>query len=174
MLEVKLFNDEFLKQFENAEGELKKALRLAKDRALSSAKTEVIRRIPKFYDVKQKTLREKSVFTKREDGMMIKGSPIRLFKFKVSPKDPPSTSFIRVSVKKNTKIMTKAFVQRMRSNGMVGVFERVGKKKYPIEQLYSVSVPQMAEEENVLDGAMERAKLVFDERLEHEMGRLEI
>lgn len=170
MIEVQIEGIEIFDQLKNSDKQLEKALYFAKNRALNTVKTELARGVPKKYDTKQKTIRDRTRVNKNTGEVSVKGSPIRLFKFRVTPTSPRK-QLVTASVKRASKSLPNAFVQQMR-NGTIGVFERVGKSRYPIRQLYSVSAPQMAGNEEVLEGAMERASIVFDERLSHEIGRL--
>lgn len=170
MIEVQIEGIEIFDQLKNSDKQLEKALYFAKNRALNTVKTELARGVPKRYDTKQKTIRDRTRVNKNTGEVSVTGSPIRLFKFRVTPTSPRK-QLVTASVKRASKSLPNAFVQQMR-NGTIGVFERVGKSRYPIRQLYSVSAPQMAGNEEVLKGAMERASIVFDERLSHEIGRL--
>ncbi len=170
MIEVQIEGIEIFDQLKNSDKQLEKALYFAKNRALNTVKTELARGVPKRYDAKQKTIRDRTRVNKNTGEVSVTGSPIRLFKFRVTPTSPRK-QLVTASVKRASKSLPNAFVQQMR-NGTIGVFERVGKSRYPIRQLYSVSAPQMAGNEEVLEGAMERASIVFDERLSHEIGRL--
>lgn len=170
MIEVQIEGIEIFDQLKNADKQLEKALYFAKNRALNTVKTELARGVPKKYDTKQKTIRDRTRVNKNTGEVSVTGSPIRLFKFRVTPTSP-RRQLVTASVKRASKSLPNAFVQRM-GNGTTGVFERVGKSRYPIRQLYTVSAPQMAGNEEVLEGAMERASIVFDERLSHEIGRL--
>lgn len=170
MIEVQIEGIEIFDQLKNSDKQLEKALYFAKNRALNTVKTELARGVPKRYDTKQKTIRDRTRVNKNTGEVSVTGSPIRLFKFRVTPTSPRK-QLVTASVKRASKSLPNAVVQQMR-NGTIGVFERVGKSRYPIRQLYSVSAPQMAGNEEVLEGAMERASIVFDERLSHEIGRL--
>ena len=170
MIEVQIEGIEIFDQLKKADKQLEKALYFAKNRALNTVKTELAREVPKKYDTKQKIIRDRTRVNKNTGEVSVTGSPIRLFKFRVTPTSP-KRQLVTASVKRARKSLPNAFVQRM-GNGTTGVFERVGKSRYPIRQLYTVSAPQMAGNEEVLEGAMERASIVFDERLSHEIGRL--
>lgn len=170
MIEVQIEGIEIFDQLKNSDKQLEKALYFAKNRALNTVKTELAKGVPKRYDTKQKTIRDRTRVNKNTGEVSVTGSPIRLFKFRVTPTSPRK-QLVTASVKRASKSLPNAFVQQMR-NGTIGVFERVGKSRYPIRQLYSVSAPQMAGNDEVLEGAMERASIVFDERLSHEIGRL--
>lgn len=170
MIEVEIEGIEIFDKLKNSDKQLEKALYFAKNRALNTVKTELARGVPKQYDTSQKTIRERTRVNKNSGEVSVKGSPIRLFKFKVTPTSP-KRQLVTASVKRARKSLPHAFVAQMK-NGHIGIFERTKKSRYPIKQLYSVSAPQMAGNEEVLESAMERASIVFDERLDHEIGRL--
>lgn len=170
MIEVQIEGIEIFDQLKNSDKQLEKALYFAKNRALNTVKTELSRGVPKQYDTKQKTIRDRTRVNKDAGEVSVTGSPIRLFKFRVTPTSP-KRQLVTASVKRARKSLPHAFVAQMR-NGHIGIFERAEKSRYPISQLYSVSAAQMAGNKEVLEGAMERASIVFDERLSHEIGRL--
>lgn len=170
MIEVQIEGIEIFDQLKNSDKQLEKALYFAKNRALNTVKTELARGVPKKYDTKQKTIRDRTRVNKNTGEVSVKGSPIRLFKFRVTPTSP-RRQLVTASVKRVSKSLPHAFVAQM-SNGHIGIFERSQESRYPIRQLYSVSAAQMAGNKEVLEGAMERASIVFDERLSHEIGRL--
>ncbi len=70
-----------------------------------------------------------------------------LINFKVSPRTPPRRRKTVVSevLKGNLKEWPNAFVVKMR-NGHIGVFTRETSNRFPIQQRYSTSVPQMIEQ----------------------------
>lgn len=170
MIEVQIEGIEIFDQLQNSDKQLEKALYFAKNRALNTIKTELARGVPKKYDTKQKTIRDRTKVNTDAGEVSVTGSPIRLFKFRVTPTSP-RREIVTASVKRARKSLPHAFVQQM-SNGHIGIFEREGRERYKIKQLYSVSAAQMAGNEEVLESAMERASIVFDERLSHEIGRL--
>lgn len=170
MIEVQIEGIEIFDQLQNSDKQLEKALYFAKNRALNTIKTELARGVPKKYDTKQKTIRDRTRVNTDAGEVSVTGSPIRLFKFRVTPTSP-RREIVTASVKRARKSLPHAFVQQM-SNGHIGIFERPKKSRYPIRQLYTVSAAQMAGNEEVLESAMERGSIVFDERLSHEIGRL--
>lgn len=127
MIEVQIEGIEIFDQLKNSDKQLEKALYFAKNRALNTVKTELARGVPKKYDTKQKTIRDRTRVNKNTGEVSVKGSPIRLFKFRVTPISP-RRQLVTASVKRAKKSLPHAFVQQMR-NGTIGVFERVGKKQ---------------------------------------------
>lgn len=56
--------------------------------------------------------------------------------------------------------------------GPIGVFERVGPERFPVEQKYGPSTAQMMQNETVVKKMDETIKETFDRRLEHEITRV--
>lgn len=174
---MKIFASE-VKQLEKASillanypNEYKKAVSLARGRALSAARTQAVKSSSKRYDTKSAEIR-KSIILNNSNGQMItRGSPLELMKFRVSPKSPGRKSVVQASVKGKGGTIGYAFIGRM-PNGHIGVYKRVGQSRYPIKQLYSVSAAQMVGEEVVMGEVEDKAKQVFEERLGHEVDRV--
>ena len=149
---------------------MEKATASAINRALSMTKTAASRKVRERYNVKAKYVKDsisirragKSNLTGKSNliGTMIsRGTPIRLINFKVNPSrpNPKRRKPITVSVKKSGGGALKgAFVAEM-SNESVGVFERVGLSRLPIQQLYGPSAPQMIGEDTIISELEEEA-----------------
>lgn len=114
-----------------------------------------------FYEaIKRDYALQKTASRHKEAVSMVRASPNRLagalkytglsiplINFKVTPNRPLQrrSRGVRVTTevqRGNPKIWNHAFIARMKS-GHVGVFERVGGKRYPIRQLYSTNIPSM-------------------------------
>ncbi|NLU09439.1 MAG: hypothetical protein GXW90_00565 [Tepidanaerobacter acetatoxydans] len=158
---------------------MEKATASAINRALSMTKTAASRKVRERYNVKAKYVKD-SISIRRAGksnliGTMIsRGTPIRLINFKVNPSrpNPKRRKPITVSVKKSGGGALKgAFVAEM-SNESVGVFERVGLSRLPIQQLYGPSAPQMIGEDTIISELEEEASEIVIERLSHEAVRL--
>ncbi|MGN1369367.1 MAG: hypothetical protein ACI4WX_10890 [Aristaeellaceae bacterium] len=95
------------------------------------------------------------------------GRTIPLIHFVRSPGTP-----VHVSVMKGAgATLDHAFDANV--NGHFGIFERVGKKRFPIKELYGPSTPQMMySNEAVLDKVEEKVVETFEKRLDHEISRI--
>lgn len=60
----------------------------------------------------------------------------------------------------------------MKSNGHTGVFERTGRKRFPIEEKMGLSAAQMVGNEDIIDGLEKEAQELVNERITHEMNRI--
>ena len=66
--------------------------------------------------------------------------------------------------------ISSAFAARV--YGPMRIWERVGKKRLPVEQKFGPSTAQMMGNETIVNAMTEVIKETFDERLEHEVWRL--
>lgn len=82
---------------------------------------------------------------------------------------------VTVRVTKQRKLIRGVFVARMPS-GHVGVFERQGKERLPIRQLFSLSLPQAFTQKQIMTAlkrvAAERFNIELARDLKYRMGKL--
>lgn len=163
----------------------------ALNRALDMAKTESIRKIRSIYTISSTKARKSIRVVKAvsEQGeIRVNGGPIGLDHFKLYPKKRPKKARgIKVHIKDGIKnLHPQAFIAY--NDGRLGAFERTGKTHRSdkilkngkrskaiiesIKRLHSVSVPQMMEEERVIEHISEYTKEIFDKRLLHELERV--
>lgn len=166
-------------------GGAEKAIARAINRAITAANTEATKQIQGQYVLKGKKVitQAKSVArraTKSSLSAIIeaKGSPIPLGAFLTNPRKPPrrrpkGSLFARVKADGGGQIKG-AFITTVQTGHIgvhhAGVFVRSkGNASLPIRQLYGPSVPQMLGNREIQDFLVKRAKLVLDERLDHEI-----
>ncbi|MCL6456495.1 MAG: phage tail protein [Gorillibacterium sp.] len=148
------------------------------NRAAHTARTEAARKARQEYVIRHgDVIKTVKVYPASEADLsasvISKGSVIPLIKFKVNPKTPqpkrrkPLTATVR---KGEGGPIARAFTAQMKS-GYIGVFQRAGKPRYPINQLYGPSIPQMIGSRSVSQWVEERAREKLSERLEHEINR---
>ena len=175
------------KQIERAEILLKdipngasKAIVNALNRSVEGARTDAVKKVRERYIIKAKDVRDtiqikKATYDDLTAIVKASGSPVALSKFKITPSSPPKTRRKKPIIARVTRggggPIPGAFVAKMES-GHVGVFERVGKARLPIKQLYGPSVPQMLGHESVTEYVEEQAREKVEKRLEHEINRL--
>lgn len=148
------------------------------NRAAYTARTEAARKVREEYVIKHgDVIKTIKIYPASEDDLaatvISRGTVIPLIKFKVSPQRPQPRRKIplKATVKRGEGgPIPRAFTAQMKS-GYVGVFERVGKPRLPIRQLYGPSVPQMIGNPSVSEWVEEKALEKLDERLEHEIER---
>jgi IS30 family transposase len=162
-----------------------KAMAAALNRTISTVKADMKREATAEYEIKSadvaKTLRVKRASAKRLYASAIsEGRPVALIHFKVKPKKPPTkraTGYVQVKVKKSggytaLKGERAGFVQNM--NGGINVYQRETKKHLPVKRLYSLSIPQMISNKEVIARINKKAHETLEKRLEHEVNyRLE-
>lgn len=149
------------------------------NRGLSKVKTGATSRVKQVYTVQSSAL---SAATNTRIGkastgnlagyVSFSGAKIPLYKFSVTPKQPGSGKKVRAAVKKGGgTVFDDAFIAEMRS-GHVGVFERVGRKRLPVEEFMGLSAAQMIGNENIIEELEAEAQKVVNERLQHEIDRI--
>lgn len=175
-------SEQQLKQAErllsHVKGGAGRAVSLALNRSISTARSDVVKGVRETYTVDAKSVRESvrlksSKPNKLEASIYAFGGPLSLSHFQVKPKtvNGRRRTAIRVGVRKGSaKSMGKAFVARV--GGNLQIFERVGKARLPIQKMWGPSVPQMVGNENIIDKVAEKARVSMDKRLTHEIGRL--
>lgn len=157
-----------------------KAMSAALNRTIATVKTDMRREAVAAYEVKSgdvsKSLSVKRATPNRLTAEAISvGRPIALIHFKVKPRKPPTkrtNKQVLVKIKKSegyAAVGTKpsAFVQS--ANGAVNVFKRTGKSRLPIKRLYSLSVPQMISNEQVITRIKDKAHETLNKRVTHEI-----
>lgn len=181
MIDIAIQSKEFERAsrlLKNLPGGIEQATSSALNRTLTSVRAKAVKEITRTYDIKSKTVRDslniqKSNVNTLSGQIISRGSPIPLINFKVNPKapSPKRKKQTFVSVKKSGASLSGAFIAEM-PNGHIGVYERIGKRRYPIKQLYGPSAPQMMGESNVIENIQIEANKILRERLEHETIRL--
>lgn len=153
----------------------------AMNRGLSRVKTQATKRVKEVYAVQSKALQDATTIkvNKASTGNLagyvsFSGVKIPLYKFKVTPTKPGTGKQVRAAVKKGGSgtPFEDAFIAEMKSNGHTGVFERVTRKRFPIEEKMGLSAAQMVGNENIIDGLEKEAQELVNERIIHEMNRI--
>ncbi|MGL5931922.1 MAG: phage tail protein [Cetobacterium sp.] len=167
--------DKILKGLPNVAKDIK--LRAVR-RAALAAKAEATRQGRSRYNLKSEEINKTFEFTQPNKNnisatLVSTGERIRLIKFKVSPASvPKKRRVVKVSVIKGQgmKTLKTAFVNKM-PNGTIGVFQRAGRQRLPITQLYGPSVPQLFREPTVKAAIEKKAIDVLENRISHELQR---
>lgn len=153
------------------------AIANALNRTMSNLAANISREVRSEYAIKAGDIKE-TLEKKRANRndlsahVKSKGGVIGLDHFKVLPKtvQPKRKKPIKIGVKKgSTKDLPGSFVAD--KNGLK-VFIRNTRKRLPIRRLYGPSVPQMLKNEGVQESLNEKARVMFEQRLEHEISRL--
>lgn len=159
-------------------GQSQKVLARALNRALENARSNTVKSARDEYQVKatevRKTLKiTRATSTRLQAVVSSRGMVLPLSAFSVKPKTPNGRrrTPIRVGVQKGSaEALRNAFIARV--GGRLGVYERVGKARLPIKQLYGPSVPQMIGNNRVIGDIAEKARQTMDVRLDHEISRV--
>lgn len=160
------------------ENQLGKVMARAVNRATENARSNVVREVRDHYNVKAGDIRKSMKISRAKAGRPVAvlsstGSALPTMAFQVRPGtvNGKRRTPIRVSIKKGeSTLMERSFIARV--NGRIGVYERIGKKRMPIRQLYGPSIPQMVGNERIVESVAESAREMLDSRLDHEINRI--
>ena len=162
---------EFLDSFgRRAETGIRRALR----RSLNAMRTDAYKEARQEYNIRVADVRK--AFSSRIWGnppigqATFSGRKIPLIRFSPRPagvtrRRPPGG--VSVMVKAQRKAISGSFVARMRS-GHLGVFQRHGDDRLPIEEKFGPALAQMLDNPEVNERIRERAAERFDKNLQHE------
>lgn len=158
-------------------GAAPKAMSSAIQRAAETARTEAARKVREKYYVRHSdvisTIKIYRV-SALSANVVSRGHAVSLSKFQVTPTrpQPKRKAPIVVRVKRGEGGPVKhAFVAKMNS-GHIGVFQRAGKRRLPVQELYGPPIPQMLGNPSVSEWVEQKAAEKLDERLDHEINRL--
>lgn len=156
------------------------------NRTVTNVASNLSKEIRKIYtvkagDIKGTVTRFRSTPQTLSASVTSRGGPMGLDKFKTSALMSKSNKGGVKTVKINRKPV-KAEVKKGQMKKVLGgfvaeingpkVFKRQTKHRLPIERLHGPSVPQMAGSPEVGEAVSKEAKIMFDRRIDHEIGRL--
>lgn len=153
------------------------AIGAAMNRAAKAGKTEAARYASDTYNISQGAFRSKCRITFKMGGgsggvasvsIMFAGAVIPLIEFQGTKGGPQGG--VSAAPKKGGGSIRTAFINAV--FGTNGVWERVGRSRFPVEQLYGPSTGHMMQDEGVSDKLTNRMLEVFDSRIEHEISRI--
>ncbi len=154
----------------------KQAVARAVNRTVKGVRTDAVKAAIREYSIKPPIVRksikvEQALNGSLEAAAIATGKRIPLIHFEARPKQPGGRRPIKgvsVQVKKERKVLKGSFLARLKS-GHVGVFQREGDDRLPIEEKRSLAVPQMLENQDVIEEIQEKAENRFDKSLSHEI-----
>lgn len=160
------------------EDQIEKVKVRAINRATTTAQSTLVRKVRENYHIKAGDVRKSLTVSRARPGLpqsviSSSGKDLPTIAFQVRPGtvNGKRRTPIRVSVKKgSTTELDRAFIARI--GGRLGVYERLSEKRFPIRQLYSVSIPVMANNPDVVESVAEDARSMLDKRLDHEINRV--
>ena len=160
-----------------------KALSSIITRARSTVRSTALSQITSVYDIKAKDVRDRqnttiNMRTRRAEGGIVgevsfSGSKIPLYRFGVSPKKPKPGTPVKARQMKSKPLtmFNDAFIAEMKS-GHIGIFERAGRKRFPVEEIMGASTAQMVGNSVVLEKVEAAAMDTITKRAEHEITRI--
>ena len=174
--------------------EVRPAIAHAINKTMDSTLTQVKKEVSSEYTIKQKDVaktikRERAKVNNLSSTATSLGSPIPVYKFKHSPTKPPDPKIgykqpVRATIKKGSgrklvknKAGNKGFILKItskkRNEEYNMIFARKGKKRYPIDRIFSLSIPQMISDESGKKGSIQRIQArsqeMLDKKIEQEI-----
>lgn len=152
------------------------AIGAAMKRASDSAKTMAGRYAAETYNIsKGKFMANCSITTSMQGGsggvttieLTFAGRVLKLIDFGASG---GKRGGVYAAPKRGGGNIRSAFITAI--YGQRGVWERVGRKRFPVEQKYGPSTGHMMQDEGVSDKLTNHIQEVFDSRIEHEITRI--
>lgn len=182
--------EEAQKELSHIEKGIEKAISLAINHSLSKVKTQLKKKVREEYFIKDKDV-EKTLKMKKANISSLSGTitststRTSLAKFNVRKNSFGLTVAIkkdrgRVPVQGKPKLYGKPFLVKL-NNGHIGVMQRKTEKKIyvakgiwrsPIEELFTLSIPQMVENPIIQNYIEDQVITIFNERFNHEVERL--
>lgn len=175
------------------ENGVKRAITSAINHSLGKAKTKLKKKITQEYYIKSSDV-EKTLSIKKANYSTLAGTissrskRTSLTKLKIKKSGTSILSGVKKSngiklLQGKDNLFGRPFTAKMK-NGHIGVFQRKTKQRIrvgmvssseqenPIQELYTLSIPQMAGEKGVQKYIEEEAEKMVNERFEHEVERI--
>lgn len=156
-------------------------------RSLDQTKNEIGRIVPKEYAIKSKEVKESfnggvNYPTKEnlEASLISTGKRLSFAHFPFTPKTAVrkgKRAVVKVTIKKSrpkvaSKVgFTASTGAKSEDKVQFNVFRRLGKERFPISPIRTLSIPQMITAEGMEEKIQSFALEKFEQRLEHEMNR---
>ncbi len=150
----------------------RKAAISALNRTAQQVKTAANRKIRETYSFKARVVSQslkvaRSQFARLEVSVLSEGKRIQV----IDASARQTKRGVTVRIGKQRKLITGAFVARMKS-GHVGVFSRRTNKRLPIDEKYTIAIAEAFGSKPVVATMRFKASEVFLPRFEHELARL--
>ena len=154
-----------------------RAMTSAANRAIAKAKTEAFKGVTQEYKIKKGVISEytkDSIKNATTSGLcatlIFAGKQIPLYKYSLTKPKHPGKGKVFAG-QKTARAFEEAFIAKM-SSGHIGIFQRTGKARKPIEQKMGSSMRSMVSNAVVMEQVYKEAQETFDTRIEHEIERL--
>lgn len=159
-------------RYERLAGEVKeKALVRALNKTAITVRAEASREIRKEYNLKSKVVKDQIRIFRANRATLTavieaSGRPIPLVEFDARWGRKQAGASVRV--KRERKVVKGSFIAVM-PGGHRGVYVRQGKKRLPIRQLYSISLPTAFTQKRVTEALIRAAQARFPVAVEQEL-----
>lgn len=160
---------------EGVPGGIQQAIVSSFNRSLQAGRTAATREATKHYTLPAAIIRKTMAMHRANKNdlnaeLVSRGRREPLYRFKHTPKTDTTGANrrqVRVAVRKGTlKPLGQGFIY----HGLV--MQRLGATSYPIEQRFSLSVPKILDNDNVVDSVQKAMEETTEKRLAHETRRI--
>jgi hypothetical protein len=187
MITVKLDKSEqkkLEKKLRNLAHKTPNVLARAINRVVSNVGKNIKKNVRENYEISSRDVGETLDLEKANKNRLVgrvvsTGNLIPIYNFKMTPNIPwqqmsatPLEYRVKIKKKEGYKKITGMFVQILKKTGKISTFERVDKNHYPLRDVYSLSVPQMIGNKEVLDKIEKEANETLRKRVNHEVERM--
>ena len=160
---------------------IERAITSSINRTLAKVKTDMKKKTTSDYNIKASEIENKlsvykANFSNLRGTIYAKTPRLALSKF-ITSSDKGN---IKVRVKKNEsskkvmgkpRLYSKPFTAVMKS-GHLGIFQRIGVKKLPISQLYTIGIAEMLGSQSVTEFTVEQGNIYLENYFEREVNRI--
>jgi len=160
------------------------ALSRALNRTITGVRTDAVKAVRAEADVSAGRVRDnvklfRATTERLSAAVIATGRDIPLIHFRTRPSKPQTKGGRRPAIgvtaqtfkSQGGQVYPGSFVARV-PTGHLGVFERKGRARLPIKQLYGPSAADALDRGNALEGIERRARIRLRERFDHEVDRL--
>lgn len=175
-LEIKILDDNVGQVLSAFGKDLRPAVKRALSRTMTGARKTASQAMREDYNVKAGYIREHMETRVRQDEAVLElfGGPIPLREFAPKPSGIPKRKLrkaLSVEVKRGERKEVKGAFMAQMGSGHLGVFRREGQSRFPIKELYSLSVPQMFGDQHSdrAEQVQEYSQERFQREIEHEI-----
>lgn len=172
-LDVRSNIDRVLADFRAETKNINTATVRALNRTVDSSATETSREIRKVYNLKDRTVKAalRKVRASRSRlvaTLHVEGARIGLIEFEARWRQGQAVgATVRIKLGGARKPVAGAFIADAR--GGRGVFRRVGKKRFPLKYLTTISIPQAFSNDDVVGAVQKTAEVVFQKNFEQQI-----
>ena len=144
-----------------------KAVQLAQKEAVRALKAETARAVSAQYWLSQALV--KKHISEQQKGILVRSERLSLDKYKLSPRKPSRKRILHAAVRRDGGMKSlgrRAFIWGGHP------FARTSRARLPIKKLVGPAVPQLVDNDGVLEQIQQKGQDTFSKRFKHYISRL--